>query len=469
MKKLNIKVGLFVLLASLAVSGCKKSFLEQTPADSLTPDQALSTVNRLKNALNGAYSDLRSVSLYGRDLPVMGDLMADNSYVEIQNSGRYLTQYQYSVSVTDAVPANIWSASYVGILRVNQIIDAKVTGSEVDAIKAEAYAIRGLLYFNLVKVFAKQYTVDPNAFGVPIVLHYDPYKLPTRNKVSEVYSQIINDLKAGFQNAGAFQTSARLSKYAIEGLLAKAYLYMGDYTNARTAALDVINNSGFTLVSADNLKAYWANPAAKTDKVETMFEVDADVINNNSSDDLAAIYENGYSDIYASNGLYSLYSATDKRKDLLVPGSTKSGADAIIVDKYPNATNGDRDNIKVLRLSEVYLIAAEASIESNEGDARMYLNNLVAQRDPSFAGYNSSGAALLNDIITERRKELAFEGDRLFDLNRLKLDIIRSANPSGIPAPASIPASDGRRIAPIPQSETQANPNIASQQNDAYK
>lgn len=457
-------------MASLMASGCKKSFLEQTPADALTPGQALSNVGSLKNALNGVYANLRSATLYGRDLPVMGDLMADNSFIEIQNSGRYLPQYQYSVAVSDGVAADIWSASYAGILRANQIIDANVTSAGVDAIKAEAYALRGLLYFDLVKVFAKSFTVDPNALGVPVVLHYDPYKLPSRNKVSEVYTQIVNDLKAGMQSAGAYQTSARLSKYAIEGLLAKVYLYMGDYTNARTASLDVINNSGFTLVSAAKLKDYWSNPAASTDKVETMFEVDADVVNNNSSDDLAAIYENGYSDIYASQGLYELYSATDKRKTLLVEGTTKSGADAIVVDKYPNANNADRDNIKVMRLSEVYLIAAEASASSNESEARMYLNELVAERDPSFMGYNSTGAALLNDIVTERRKELAFEGDRLFDLNRLNRDINRTPNPQGIPAGVNnIPANDGRRIAPIPQTETQSNPNIASQQNEAYK
>ena len=468
MKKSINKFYLSFLSASLVLGGCKKSFLEQTPADSLTPQQALSDASGLQNALNGAYSALRSVSLYGRDIPVTGDLMADNSYVETKNSGRYLSQYQYNVAVNDGVPYDIWTAAYTGILRVNQIIDANVTGNNVDAIKAEAYAIRGLLYFDLVKVFAKSYTVDPNALGVPLVLHYDPYKLPTRNKVSEVYAQIISDLKAGFQSAGAYQNSARLSKYAIEGLLAKAYLYMGDKTNAKTAAVDVINNSGFTLVAAASYKSYWANPAYRTDKVETMFEVDADVINNNQFDDLGGIYEHGYADIYASSNLYGLYSATDARKTVLIQGNAKNGNAAIIVDKYPNANNADRDNIKVLRLAEVYLIAAEASLGTSESDARMYLNDLMAQRDPSFAGYTSTGTDLLNDIVTERRKELAFEGDRLFDLNRLNWDIVRTSNLGALPAPTTIPAGDPKRIAPIPQTEIQSNPNIASQQNPGY-
>jgi hypothetical protein len=78
---------------------------------------------------------------------------------------------------------------------------------------------------------------------------------------------------------------------------------------------------------------------------------------------------------------------------------------------------------------------------------------------------------LLDDIITERRKELAFEGDRLYDLNRLKLPITRAANPGAInvtAVPSTIPYGEARRIAPIPLAEIQANPNIAPQQNPGY-
>jgi hypothetical protein len=245
---------------------------------------------------------------------------------------------------------------------------------------------------------------------------------------------------------------------------------MGDNANARTLAVDVINNSGFTLVTPGTYNNYWANPAYRDDKVETLFEVDADVINNNGFDDYAGMYENGYNDIYASSQLYDLYSNTDIRKSILIPGNTKSGSPAYIVDKFPNAGNPDRDNIKVLRLSEVYLIAAEASLPTSETDALSYLNALMAQRDPSFAGYSSSGAALLDDIVTERRKELAFEGERFYDLNRLKRTIDRADNPGAIPATGfmSIPYPTDKRVAPIPQNETQANPNIADQQNPGY-
>ena len=197
------------------------------------------------------------------------------------------------------------------------------------------------------------------------------------------------------------------------------------------------------------------------------------MVNNNGFDDLGGIYENGYKDIYASSQLYALFSPTDVRNYLFVPGTTKNGAAAIVVNKYQNAGNDNRDNIKVMRLSEVYLVAAEASLPASEADAKTYLNDLVTQRDTAFAGYTSSGAALLNDIVQERRKELALEGDRLFDLNRLKQTITRVQNPGSIQAgPGNvnlvITYTDYRRIAPIPQSETQANTNIAGQQNPGY-
>jgi starch-binding outer membrane protein, SusD/RagB family len=462
------------LLALFVLGSCKKGFLERTPTDALPDDEALSTEDALEGALNGAYSAMRAVGLYGRDIPVIGDLHADNTFVETKNSGRYLQWYDYSVSSNDGSATAMWGNAYVAIQRANRIIEADVTGGRVDEIKAEARAIRALNYFNLVRTYGKPYSEDPNAPGVPLVLTYDPYYLPeTRNTVGEVYAQIISDLTAAYAAGPEFSISGKLSKYAIGGLLAKVYLNKGEYANALTAAEDVINNSEFTLVTPAAFEGYWENPAPRTDAVETMFEIDADVISNNGFDDLGAMYINGYTDIYASRQLYDLYAITDVRKQLMFDGTTKNGASAVQVLKYPNANNDDRDNLKVLRLAEVYLVAAEAAFRtSDETKARQYLNDLMAQRQPGKV-YASTGDQLLTDIITERRKELAFEGDRLFDLNRLKMPIVRIANAGAILAGPgnvnlTIPYPDNERIAPIPQAELQANPGLADEQNAGY-
>jgi starch-binding outer membrane protein, SusD/RagB family len=462
--------GFFLMLfsASLMLGSCSKSFINKTPFNSLPFDQALGTESGLQNALDGAYGQLRAVALYGRDFPVVGDLQADNTYVETKNTGRYLEAYNYTVTVTEGTVGEMWPAAYTGILSANQIINAKVTGGKVDQIKAQAYAIRALLYFKLVTIYATPFTDDPNALGVPLILSYNPYALPTRNTVKEIYTQIISDLTKAIQTAPAYTSSVTLSKYAIEGILARVYLYMGDNTNAKNAALDVINASGFNLVSPANYQAFWADPTAHTDQVEVMFEVDCDILNNNGFDDLGGIYVNGYQDLYCSSQLFGLYSATDIRTSVILDGFTKAGPGAKIVNKFPNALNPDRDNLKVIRLAEVYLVAAEASLPGNEVDASKYLNLLMAQRDPAFAGYTDTGINLLNDVVQERRKELAFEGDRFYDLNRLKQQINRGANIAAIPAPLTINYPDSKRLAPIPQAEIQANPNIAKQQNPGY-
>jgi hypothetical protein len=113
----------------------------------------------------------------------------------------------------------------------------------------------------------------------------------------------------------------------------------------------------------------------------------------------------------------------------------------------------------------MYLIAAEASIATDENEARNYANYITSRRKAD--AIVSTGPNLFEDIITERRKELAFEGDRYLDLQRLKREVIRSDN---FPAKArTIAYSNFRRLLPIPQAEVDANPDIKLQQNDGYQ
>lgn len=99
----------------------------------------------------------------------------------------------------------------------------------------------------------------------------------------------------------------------------------------------------------------------------------------------------------------------------------------------------------------------------------MRLNEVAQKRDPAFAGYTSSGQALIDDIIQERRKELAFEGDRYWDLARLQKNVERTNLNNNYPpnTPLNISAGDFRRIWPIPQDEINANPGI--NQNTGYE
>ena len=465
----NNKMLLIIVLLATTVS-CKKSFTELNPPTSLTPTQALGTEADLLVALRGAYAGLRGVDFYGRSMPVWGDIMADNAYLSALNSGRYIFFNDYNATTKGATAGDgnvltLWTSAYNVILRSNNIINTAVaSNANVDQYRGEAYAIRALCYFALVRHFAKPFAEDPAALGVPIITTFDPTVKPARNKVSEVYALMIDDLNKAYGLMTKYTNSSQFSKYAAKALQAKVYQNMGDKTNAKTAALDVINNGGFTPVTTANHASYWAAFTVRTDKVETLFEVSSDAVANLAFDELSYIYSQAgnYGDIMCSDELYALFVSSDVRKGLYATG-TRAGLPSVFVNKYP-VISGDPSDTKVLRLSEMYLIAAESSLPGNEVDALTYANFITSRR--GAAPIASTGAVLFEDIITERRKELAFEGDRFHDMQRLKRDIIRSAN---YPATSrTIPYTVYRRLFPIPQTEIDANPQIKTQQNTGY-
>jgi hypothetical protein len=153
----------------------------------------------------------------------------------------------------------------------------------------------------------------------------------------------------------------------------------------------------------------------------------------------------------------------------LINPVVSGGFTVYYVTKYPNSSNAtDRDDQKVLRLSDMLLILAEAYARTgDEPNALTRLNQVAQNRDGSFTGYASTGAQLISDIIAERRKELAFEGDRMFDLLRINATInkVRRENPTQL---IVVAPTNFMRIFPIPQAELDVNPNIRSQQNAGY-
>lgn len=449
---------------------CSKDFLNRVPYDSLPTSSSLSSASDLQSALNGMYAGLKSVNLFGRTIPLLGDLLGGNVYISTKNSGRYIPYQNLSYTVADGDAAGIWTDAYSVILRANNIINANVPSSPtVDNIKGQAKAVRALLYFELVTHFAQPYGVNPAADGVPLVLQYDLFLKPARNKISDVYNQIIKDLEDGYNTMNGLNgNSSYMNKWAARALEAKVYLYMGDYNNALNAALDVVNNSGFKMVTNSAYLGYWANPNPRADKLETLFEVSFDQVYNLATNSLAFFYDQtGYGDALCTNELYSLYSPTDIRRQLIIKGSPTRGANALVVNKYPNKPSNNDDDTKVIRFTDVILILAEAYARTGDyPDALFYLNKVATDRDPSFAGYVDIGSALINDILTERRKELAFEGDYYYtNYYRLNQDI--SSRGTEFPASArAFLTNNPRRILPIPQGELDRNPNIS--QNPGY-
>lgn len=484
--KLNQPLG-YILFAAVALTSCSKDFLDKEPTTAVSLGSAIATESDLGVALNGTYASLRATDLYGRTLPLKGDLMADNAFVTTANSGRYISFNNFAFNSGDAYALGIWQNAYIAIKNANAVINSSLAAApNVDQYKGEAYAIRALMHFELVRNYAHPYTVAPTDPGVPVVTAYDAKSLPARNTVAEVYQQVLADLKQAYTLMTKYRGTAYFSKYAARALEARVYQNMGNWEEAKTAALDVINNSGWVMLPAASYVSpsgstatgnyspggYWASPVVQTaTKNETLFEVAADINNNNGFDQLGGIYltiGGYYGDILGTQSLYNLYAATDVRRGLMPTGSRSGQAGTVYLNyKYSNAANNtDKDDIKILRLSDIILIAAEAYY--NTGDmvnALKYLNMVAQQRDPAYVGYASTGAQLLEDILTERRKELAFEGHRFWDLVRLKKSWTKVSNQD--PASAvTVTPDNNALIFPIPVTEINANPNIV--QNPGY-
>jgi starch-binding outer membrane protein, SusD/RagB family len=469
----NYFIIILVFSVTLFLNSCGKKFLTENPYSSVAAADAILSASDMAAAVNGVYAGMRSANLYGRTLPIMGDLMADNIYISASNSGRYLSQWQYSITVSDPFVDGTWADAYTVILRANNVINAEIDSSspQVTELKGEAYAVRALMYFELIRQFAKPYTVDSTSDGVPLVLTYDPNAKPARAKVNAVYAQILSDLYHSISMINEDDKStAYINKYGAEAILARVCQFMNNWQSAETYALDIATNGGYTLTTSDQLQTYWAGFTPRTDRVETIFEIEYDRVDYLGTDALDAFYsQDGYGDALCTNGLYQSYTATDARQSLIVAG-TRAGDSVWIVNKYPNTSNPDgTDNTKVIRYAEVLLILAEAyHFNGDDADALIWLNTVAQQRDPSFAGYMDTGDSLETDILNERRKELAFEGFRLWDFIRLNLDITRENNTQEYPGqiPILIPAADTRRQMPIPEVETDANSNIS--QNPGY-
>jgi len=481
--EMNFKRYIYIIFAGvIGLASCKKSFLDEKPPTSVPVADAIKTESDLNDAINGMYAAMRNYYLYGRDVPVLGDVLADNVYVSSTNSGRYLQEQNYTYIAINGEASDIWSQGYYAILQANRIIYAANTQfptatNNVNEIKGEAYIARALNYLQLVNFYAKPFTVDPTALGVPIVTTptniTGAFIKPARATVAAVYTKIISDLDSAYAIMPTTNTvhpvnSNYLSKYAAKAIEARAYLYKGDYASARDAAFLVVSGGGYSLTPSTGFGAYWTNTTASTNKVETIFELALNTVTNNGFNGLDDIYaQAGYGDLLVYTDFYNSYSSTDVRKSLILAG-TRGGAPALVVNKFSNFTlASEKDDIKIIRYAEVLLTLAESyAALGDNNNAQKYVNQLAEIRDPSFTGYTSTGTQLVSDIVNERRKELAFEGLRYFDLQRLNRSVDRPTQANTSPTLSTLAAGDNRRILPIPQAEVDANANV--KQNPGY-
>jgi len=464
MKKLKLAV-----LVPLILVGGACADLGVEPRANVSNDAFFATIGDFQAAIVGVYDQLQLADIYGRSLHLMSDIMGED-VKQNGSANRYqeFADFEGQVVTGHGFETELWAEGYEAINMLNRIINAEFEAaggvvSEYEQIVGEAYALRGLLYFELVKMYGQHYTFSANGAhpGVPIILESDVTQLPSRNTVGEVYAQVVSDLTQG----AGMMTETRdgpfmMTKEAAQAVLSRAYLYMEDWSNAAQMASNVINSGKYTLVEGQAYVDQFVNGGSS----EAIFEISYNDTDNPGSNSLGGMYKaSGYGDYLPARDLLDEIDPNDLRMGMFVTDDLLTGVYASHrVNKWPTPSN--TDNIPVIRLSEVYLNRAEAYARmGQDGNAQADLDMIRQRALPGAPDVTATGDALLDEIALERRIELGYEGHRIHDLMRNKMDIVR-VDVTGDIANMSYPCQFC--VLPIPQQETDTNANIA--QNQGY-
>jgi hypothetical protein len=418
------KILLFVMMMSVCFA-C--DVLDVKPTNAIPAADAFKDKKGIEKGVRGAYTSFQGLSYYGRTFLIFSDLAADN--LENPIDGTALDYRQ--VDNNNILPENgavggIWNIAYEGINTANNVIDkvpgiADMTEAEKNNALGELYFIRALNHFNLVNLFGAIPLKTSPTVGVTNL------NAPRRS-VDDVYSQIISDLQFAETNI-TNTTKNRASRYAAKALLARVYLYHGDYALAAAKATEVINGP-FSLPAYDVV-------FGDDGSAETIFEIDfTDLVRNRIAEYNFPKTLNGRREVAPTAELLAAYEAGDDRYD----ASLAFAGQLPYAIKYDDLSIG-ADNVIVLRLAEMYLIRAEAlartagNIQAIRDDIDVIRNRANLPDTPA-----NTHADLLRVIEKERRVEFAFEGHRWFDLVRTEraIDVlpnVKNANQTLFPIP----------------------------------
>lgn len=494
MKKIST-IKLIIFLTVISVTGiysCKK--LDENPSSVIVASQFYKTASDATSAVNAVYSTLNSdpagdFPLYGRQLNLLTENASDNQVYSPSNTNpdvRALGTVTY-ISANSRVQ-KVWQQLYYGINRANIAID-NIPSVQMDtAIRArlirESKFIRGLLYFNLVRLYG----------AVPLILHnpttIDPTKLLVgRTPVDSIYLQIVSDLKEATNLPKSYSGAdlGRATGGAAHTLLAKVYLTRQDWTNA-LAQLNIVINGGYGYALFPNYYDAFqkATKNGKEHIFSAQFETNLGAVGSEQYLSLSFTSFNTQTwpiDVPADSSVYKLFSATDTRRAVTFYSSVynaATGQTVVFNNPYVPYLNKFVDysltplttqaqsgiNYPVLRYADVLLMYAEAQNELNGGptsDAYTAINQVRTRANVPDLTTGLSQAAFRDSLFLERRKEFIQEGHRWFDLVRQGGTVLVDALHTN---PAKSAASSKNTLFPIPLVEIQLNPKLT--QNPGY-
>ena len=454
-----------IITTVLFFSSCESS-LNIDPRQSEDATISLSTEAGISNILTGAYAIVANGDTYGGRILTSAELLGvtgvtattDFRWRGTFNDCRQF--YNKSILVDNGFVQNIYTRSYEIINASNVVIE------NIDKVKdparrkimiAEAMFLKSLVYFDLVRFFAKQYEFGQinNQPGVVIrpkaIYDFSQNLAKQRSTVEEVYTLIVSGLNQAYTDLPA-NNSFYADKYAAKALLARVYLQQENYTEARNAAHEVITNSGHAL--SNNFAAAFNH---EVDQIEDVFSVQiTKQTGNNQATNLYASEGNGGrgGDIEIRNTYLNKFTdPADQRRNF----------------NYLNPDNNRRltlkfstefGNVTICRLAEMYLIRAETNFRLSSSLGNTPIDDINLLRTRAVA--NTLATLNLNQILRERESELGMEGFLIHDIKRTKSSIDASV-PN---LPKIIPYNDDRLVFPIPLREMDTNSLIS--QNPGY-
>lgn len=416
---------------AIATSSCEKILDFPANSDNQIPtDSAILNLDDAQQLLVSVY-DVGANALNGRfqNIPeVMGDNIAD----PLGLNGEYAQIYRWTSSFFNGSFGGEYRDAYIAIYRANTLLEEVADLPDADPasvarIQAEAKFIRALNHYHVVRIWAMPYgyTSDNSHLGIPLKISADQTP-QMRATVQQVYDQIISDLEDAEANLPA-DNGIYATKWAAKALLAKVYLEMGNFQDARDYAAEVIGSGQFTFdpnstAFTDRFNDH-INTALPSEFIFTFVSTNEAIGGDTLVDERGTGFTYNYrSDdpnanpaLKASADLYTTATAdtSDLRGQLWYEVRNAGSADeAYVVSKF----NSNFIDVPVLHLTDLYLVYAEANKRLNgdsDGSGLTYLNAIRTR-----AGLSPKTSMTTEDIMLERRKELAFEGDRLFQLKR---------------------------------------------------
>ena len=448
----TISKNILVIFLSLYTFTACEDKLELNDPNNVGDAIALINDKNVKTTLIGAYDGLSFGSLFGGNTFRNSELLAANGEVIFSGTFNDVSDiFRKEMITTNADATAKWNNAYRAINIANNVLSALdvVDQEDKDQIEGEALFLRGVLYFELIKFFAQPYAAGnpANNTGVPIMLVDDRNStdFKARASVQEVYTRIVSDLTTAEGKLAQGPNPGKASREAAAAFLSRVYLQMGNYEAARDAAHRVITSNIYSLRPT---YAGCFNTGTTTEDIFDIPVSTADGINNMHTFYASTSFA-GRGDIEVQASHLALYEPTDARLALFY---TDPGTGDTRVGKWTNMFS----NVKVIRLAEMYLTRAECNqrLGSSIGATPLADINTVRAR----VNLSPLGAVSLNDILNERKLELAHEGQHLHDVKRLQSVIIEGTTVYNF--------DDPKLVFPIPQREINVNPLLI--QNQGY-